>query len=55
MMDGVIADFEVAEAMLGYFVRKAHARRRFVRPRAIIGEPAVSHKSRRGRFWNQPG
>jgi rod shape-determining protein MreB len=40
MMDGVIADFEVAEAMLGYFIRKAHARRRFVRPRAIIGVPS---------------
>jgi rod shape-determining protein MreB and related proteins len=40
MMDGVIADFEVAEAMLGYFIRKAHARRRFVRPRTIIGVPS---------------
>jgi rod shape-determining protein MreB len=40
MMDGVIADFEVAEAMLGYFIRKAHAGRRFVRPRAIIGVPS---------------
>jgi rod shape-determining protein MreB len=40
MMDGVIADFEVAEAMLGYFIRKVHARRRFVRPRAIIGVPS---------------
>jgi len=40
MMDGVIADFEVAEAMLGYFIRKAHARRRLVRPRTIIGVPS---------------
>jgi rod shape-determining protein MreB len=40
MMDGVIADFEVAEAMLGYFIRKAHDRRRFVRPRTIIGVPS---------------
>ena len=40
MMDGVIADFEVAEAMLGYFIRKAHARRRLVRPRIIIGVPS---------------
>lgn len=40
MMDGVIADFEVAEAMLGYFMRKAHARRRLVRPRTIIGVPS---------------
>jgi rod shape-determining protein MreB len=40
MMDGVIADFEVAEAMLSYFIRKAHARRRLVRPRTIIGVPS---------------
>jgi rod shape-determining protein MreB len=40
MMDGVIADFEVAEAMLSYFIRKAHARRRFVGPRTIIGVPS---------------
>jgi len=40
MMDGVIADFEVAEAMLGYFIKKAHARRRLVRPRTIIGVPS---------------
>jgi len=40
MMDGVIADFEVAEAMLGYFIRKAHARSRFIRPRTIIGVPS---------------
>jgi rod shape-determining protein MreB len=40
MMDGVIADFEVAEAMLRYFIRKAHGRRRLVRPRTIIGVPS---------------
>jgi rod shape-determining protein MreB and related proteins len=40
MMDGVIADFEVAEAMLGYFIRKVHARSRLVRPRTIIGVPS---------------
>jgi len=40
MMDGVIADFEVAEAMLRYFIRKAHARGRFVRPRIIVGVPS---------------
>ncbi|MBN2034214.1 MAG: rod shape-determining protein [Deltaproteobacteria bacterium] len=40
MMDGVIADFEVAEAMLSYFIRKAHARRRLVKPRTIIGVPS---------------
>jgi rod shape-determining protein MreB and related proteins len=40
MMDGVIADFEVAETMLRYFITKAHARSRLVRPRAIIGVPS---------------
>jgi rod shape-determining protein MreB len=40
MMDGVIADFEVAEAMLRYFIRKAHGGRRLVRPRTIIGVPS---------------
>src|SRR6476646_9503561 len=40
MRDGVIADFEQAERMLNYFIRKAHPRRGFVRPRVIIGVPA---------------
>jgi rod shape-determining protein MreB and related proteins len=40
MKDGVIADFEVAEAMLRYFIRKVHARSRLVRPRIIIGVPS---------------
>jgi len=40
MKDGVIADFEVAEAMLRYFIRKAHGRRRLARPRIIIGVPS---------------
>ena len=40
MRDGVIADFTAAEKMLGYFIRKAHGRRRFVRPRVVIGVPS---------------
>jgi rod shape-determining protein MreB len=40
MRDGVIADFESAERMLNYFIRKAHPRRGFVRPRVVIGVPA---------------
>ena len=40
MGDGVIADFEVAEAMLRYFIRKVHNRRRFVRPRIVIVVPS---------------
>jgi rod shape-determining protein MreB len=40
MRDGVIADFDAAEKMLGYFIKKAHRRKRFVRPRVVIGVPA---------------
>ncbi len=40
MRDGVIADFEAAERMLGYFIRKARRRRTFVRPRVVIGVPS---------------
>ena len=40
MKDGVIADFEISEAMLRYFIRKVHQRSRLVRPRIIIGVPS---------------
>ncbi len=40
MKDGVIADFEVAEAMLRYFIRKAHNRKSLIRPRIIICIPS---------------
>ncbi|MGO9016782.1 MAG: rod shape-determining protein [Syntrophobacteraceae bacterium] len=40
MKDGVIADFEVAEAMLRYFIRKVHNRRTLIRPRVIICIPS---------------
>ncbi len=36
MKDGVIADFEVTEAMLRYFINKVHNRRTLVHPRIII-------------------
>jgi rod shape-determining protein MreB len=40
LKDGVIADFEVTEAMLSYFIKKIHNRRRFfVRPRIVICVP----------------
>ncbi|HKX11882.1 MAG TPA: rod shape-determining protein [bacterium] len=39
MKDGVIADFEITEAMLRYFIRKVHNRRTLVRPRIIICVP----------------
>jgi rod shape-determining protein MreB len=40
MKDGVIADFEVTEAMLRYFIRKIHDRRTLIRPRIIISVPS---------------
>ena len=40
MRDGVIADFDAAEKMLGYFIKKAHRRKSFVRPRVVIGVPS---------------
>ncbi len=40
MKDGVIADFEITEAMLRYFIRKVHNRRSFVRPRVIVCVPS---------------
>jgi rod shape-determining protein MreB len=40
MRDGVIADFEVTEAMLRHFIQKVHNRRTFVRPRIIVAVPS---------------
>ncbi|MDM8516928.1 rod shape-determining protein [Desulfobacterales bacterium HSG16] len=40
MRDGVIADFEVTEAMISHFIKKVHNRRRFVRPRIIVAVPS---------------
>jgi rod shape-determining protein MreB len=40
MKDGVIADFEITEKMLSYFIRRAHNRNTLVRPRIIIGIPS---------------
>lgn len=40
MKDGVIADFESTEKMLGYFIRKAHDRNHWIRPRIVIGVPS---------------
>ncbi len=40
MKDGVIADFESTERMLDYFIKKAHNRNMWVRPRIVIGVPS---------------
>ncbi|MDQ1326569.1 MAG: rod shape-determining protein MreB [Campylobacterota bacterium] len=39
MKDGVIADFEVTEMMIRYFIEKAHKRKSFFSPRIIISVP----------------
>ena len=36
MKDGVIADFDITEAMLRYFIRKVHRKNRLVSPRVVI-------------------
>jgi rod shape-determining protein MreB len=40
MKDGVIADFEVTEAMLRHFITRVHNRKTLVRSRVIIGVPS---------------
>jgi rod shape-determining protein MreB len=40
MKDGVIADFDVTEKMLAYFIKKAHNRNVWIRPRIVIGVPS---------------
>ncbi len=42
MKDGVIADFEVTEAMLKHFIFKIHRRRFLVKPRIVVCIPAGS-------------
>ena len=42
LRDGVIADFEVTEAMIKYFIRKVHNRRSFVSPKMVICVPSGS-------------
>ena len=40
MRDGVIADFDITEAMLRYFIRKVHNRRALVAPRIVVAVPS---------------
>ena len=40
MKDGVIADFEITEAMLRHFIRIVHHRRSLIRPRIVICVPS---------------
>lgn len=39
MHDGVIADFDVTEAMLRHFIQQVHNRRTFIRPRIVVAVP----------------
>ena len=40
MKNGVIADFEVTQEMIRYFIRKVHSRSSLLRPRIVIGIPS---------------
>jgi rod shape-determining protein MreB len=40
LKDGVISNFEITEAMLAYFIRKAHGGGGLVRPRVVIAVPS---------------
>ncbi|MFQ5575311.1 MAG: rod shape-determining protein [Terriglobia bacterium] len=40
LRDGVIADFDVTESMLRYFIQKVHRRRFAVRPRVVVCIPS---------------
>ena len=40
MKDGVIADFEITEEMLRYFIQKVRSRSKFVQPRVLVAVPS---------------
>ena len=40
LRNGVIADFEVTQEMIRYFIRKVHNRRSLLHPRIVIGIPS---------------
>src|SRR5881396_3722236 len=40
LKDGVIADFDVTERMLRYFIQKVHRRRRLAKPRVVVAVPS---------------
>ena len=42
LRDGVIADFDIAEEMIKYFIKKVHQRRTFASPQIIICVPSGS-------------
>lgn len=40
LKDGVIADFDITEAMIGYFIQKVHNRKKGIKPRVTISIPS---------------
>ena len=40
LKDGVIADFDITEKMLGYFISQTQRRRTILRPRVVVGVPS---------------
>ena len=51
LKDGVIADFDVTESMLRYFIRKVHDRRYLVKPRIVVCVPSgITEVERRAGF-----
>ena len=40
LKDGVIADFDLTEQMLKYFIKQAHIRKRLLAPRVVISTPS---------------
>lgn len=40
LKDGVIADFDITEKMLGYFIKRTRGNRSFIKPRIVIGVPS---------------
>ena len=40
LKDGVIADFDITERMLRYFIQKVHQRRHLARPRLVVAVPS---------------
>ncbi len=41
LKDGAIADFEITEAMLKYFIQKIHNKKSYARPRIVISVPSA--------------
>ncbi|MFQ5504170.1 MAG: rod shape-determining protein [Planctomycetota bacterium] len=50
LREGVIADFEITEAMLRYFISSVHGRKRFVRPRLVLAIPYGTTEVQRRAF-----